>query len=422
MSAYGRGVNRIGDRAYRAVMQALNLEDHPLLALNLEDHPPNERPMTKLSELNENTPWWDACSPPYYGGGCFEIGWVRTGLDCLAIAGQPPRLSLYKDGAPSEPLQYYDTAIKAMGGKIVSENLKLSEGKSFVRRYVFPSGAVELNFDGDASLEFESETNSPELNQKFSELAKTLLEKPPAGRVSVMISTQHGPEFQSLGIGGHNIERGNYEDHVLQAFDKIIADLKSNAPSGRLSIFNGPPGGGKTFLVKAILQAADNSVCVIVPSNMLQELSSPSVIPSLIELRRSKGKEVPIVFMVEDADECLVTRADGNMSAISAVLNLCDGIIGSLLDIRIVATTNADKMQLDKALIRPGRLSANVEIQALPFDKALEILRRITNNPEAELPETRKFTLAELYCLAKDGTVRAVGVAKETKGRMGFGA
>ena len=384
--------------------------------------PPQNYTMTKLSNLNENTPWWDACNPPYYGGGCFEISWTRTGLDCLALAGQPPRLSLYKEGAPSEPLVFYDDFIKNVGGKIVADSDKLTDGKSFLRRYSFPKGAIELEFDGDAELSIESETNSPELHAKFRELAGKLLSKPPAGRVSVMISTQYGPEFQTLGIGGHVIERGNYEDHVLEAFDKIISDLKSNTPSGRLSIFNGPPGGGKTFLVKAILQAADNSICVIVPSNMLQELSSPSVIPSLIDLRKSKGKEVPIVFMVEDADECLVTRADGNMSAISAVLNLCDGIIGSLLDIRIVATTNADKMQLDKALIRPGRLSANVEIQPLPYWKAGEVLKRITNNPEAVLPEDRKYSLAEVYSLAKDGTVRATGVAKETKGKMGFGA
>lgn len=390
---------------------------------NLDNPIPPSNSMTKISEITENTPWWDACSPPYYGGGAFDIGWARTGLDCMSIAGQPSRLSLYKEGAPTEPIEYYDAFVKNLGGKPVSEgNGKPGLGENSTRRYVWPRGAVQLTFDGDADLEIAIETNDRVLYDKLAEMTTKLHTKPPAGRVYVMVSTQYGPEFQSLGIGGHTIERGNYEDHVLEAFDKIISDLKRPDPSGRLAIFNGPAGCGKTHAVKGILQAADNSICIVVPSNLLQELASPSIIPSLIELRKSKGKEVPIVFIVEDADECLVNRADGNMSSISAVLNLCDGIIGSLLDIRIVATTNADKMQLDRALVRPGRLSANVEVQPLTYEHALETLRRISNNPEAILPENRKYSLAELYSLSKDGTVRATGVAKESKGRMGFGA
>ncbi len=388
--------------------------------------PPNrngEYVMTSaFKEIDIAGPWWDAARPPQMGGAVFDTNWVQLALESIAIAGGPPRLYTYKDGCPKVSFQVILDKVIAFGGRKISQTFY--DDKTSIQQFVFPHGCVELKFNGDSKLEMSCETNSPSFFESMQAIIKEdMTTRPPAGRVHVMVSTQYGPEFESMGIGGHSIERDNYTEDVLVAFDKIIEDLKSSDPSGRLSIFNGPPGTGKTYLIRAILQAADNSICVVVPSGLIQELSSPSVIPSLIELRKSKGKDVPIVFLVEDADECLVSRQDGNMSAISAVLNLCDGILGSLLDIRIIATTNADKMQLDRALIRPGRLSANVEVQALPYEKAEQVLKRLS--PDMELPLPRKqnvFTLAEIYNLSKGGNVKATGVTEDKKGKMGFGS
>ncbi len=49
------------------------------------------------------------------------------------------------------------------------------------------------------------------------------------------------------------------------------------------------------------------------------------------------------MLIVEDADECLVQRGSDNMSTIASVLNISDGILGSILDVRVLATTNAEK-------------------------------------------------------------------------------
>ena len=369
-----------------------------------------------FNDIDPKGPWWQVSTTGNFGSVPFDTNWVQLGLEAIAIAGGPPRLYTYKDGSPKLSFNEIIAKIESYGLKMISRTQYDDNDKNSIVQLVDGHGCVELKFNGDSRLELSCETN----NQKFFDDVLTLIKedmssKPPAGRVHVMVSTQYGPEFEGMGIGGHQLERGNYPDDVLLAFDKIIKDLKSGDPSGRLSIFNGPPGTGKTYLIRAILQAADNSICVVVPASMLQELSSPSIIPSLIELRKSKGKDVPIVFLVEDADECLVSREDGNMSSISAVLNLCDGILGSLLDIRIIATTNADKMQLDKALVRPGRLSANVEVQALPFEKAKEVAERLG----VTLITEGKYTLAELYNLSKGGEVTATGI-KTTKSKMGF--
>jgi ATP-dependent 26S proteasome regulatory subunit len=71
------------------------------------------------------------------------------------------------------------------------------------------------------------------------------------------------------------------------------------------------------------------------------------------------------------------------------------------LDLRIIATTNAKKVQIDEAILRPGRLCVYCSVGHLPAKQAGEVFRRLTGS-EQEFGE--KTTLAEVYRLArKDG-------------------
>ena len=53
---------------------------------------------------------------------------------------------------------------------------------------------------------------------------------------------------------------------------------------------------------------------------------------------------------MEDADATLATRQIDNVGRLSDLLNMSDGILGEMADLRIIATTNAKSTEIDEAV------------------------------------------------------------------------
>jgi hypothetical protein len=250
---------------------------------------------------------------------------------------------------------------------------------------------------------------------------------PPVGTVYMMTSTQSGPVFHSVGIGGAEYIADNYTPFVQKAYERIKTELRTPTPKGRLTIVSGTPGSGKTYLVKSLLNDVANVRFAIVPQHVLGDLVGPSGIAALTKLQSKTPDEgpKPIVLILEDADDALAPRQQGDTSAISSLLNLGDGIVGSVLDIRIIATTNRDKQDFDKAVLRPGRLSTSIQVNKVDTEQASRIYTRLTgnraveNNLDGTLLFPRGATLAEIYQKAFDSEW-AAQEGRERK--MGFGA
>lgn len=192
------------------------------------------------------------------------------------------------------------------------------------------------------------------------------------GKVFCIIKRGSNLDLSSIGLAGINFNPKNYSKKVVSDYKYVIKDLKSENPSGRISIFEGVPGSGKTHLVKSLLNDVKDTTFILVPPELLSSLAGPEFIPLLISYtRESKG---PIVLILEDADECLVKRDSSNINSIQALLNLSDGIVGSMLDLRIVATTNATKIDFEPAILRNGRLSKRIEVNLLSAKEANNLL------------------------------------------------
>jgi ATP-dependent 26S proteasome regulatory subunit len=223
-------------------------------------------------------------------------------------------------------------------------------------------------------------------------------DNPKEGFVYALAKSQFGYGLTRVGAAGSPLERGNYAPEVLASYDHIVADLKAESPCGRLIVMAGEPGGGKTYMVRSLLSDIPKAAFVIVPSHLVKELGSPELLPALANARHD-GLNGPMALIIEDADKVLVQREAGDMAAISSLLNMGDGILGSVLDVRIIATTNASELQMDSATRRPGRMCRYMNVGAVQPQQAESILHRLTGKYQRPV---KAQTLAQIYSFARE--------------------
>lgn len=272
--------------------------------------------------------------------------------------------------------------------------------------YLWKDGIADITVSGNyVSVQVLSH------NQKFVEEVRDYFKTqwaPPekTGHIYAIVRNGMHLGLNSIGNAGIPLVEGNYTPKVREDYQEAIKDLNNDSPSGRIVIMRGPAGTGKTHLIRAMLLQVPDAMFVLISPEVVTNLAGPELLPLLMNYRG--GTTGPIVLVLEDADRCLVARGDQNMSLIQSLLNLGDGILGSLLDIRIVATTNADELNLDKAVTRPGRLSKMLDVNHLDPLTAQQIFRRLL--PDAQFPveingstnpKDFKVTLAEVYSLAR---------------------
>lgn len=220
------------------------------------------------------------------------------------------------------------------------------------------------------------------------------------GSVFAITSNNGGLNLTNIGNAGIPFTRCNYNKNVIEDYDYVIKDLNSSSPSGRITILEGDPGTGKTHIVRSILTEVPQAMFVLISPSLVSSLDGPQFLPLLLKYKHVYTG--PIILVLEDADKCLVKRNDNNINDIQSLLNLGDGILGSLMDIRIVATTNAKKLEIDSAVIRKGRLSKRIEVGTLTFETATNVYKSLLPNTNIVGKITTGMSLAEVYCLARE--------------------
>ncbi len=215
-----------------------------------------------------------------------------------------------------------------------------------------------------------------------------------------------GIQLKYIGLGGEPLIRDNYNPATIEAYDNIAAQLSSDDPSGKIFIFGGAPGCGKTYLIRALINDISNTLFVIVSSEYMRCLTDPSVLPAFLDAS-NRYKKDSLTLILEDADQCLSVRGGDNMGIISSMLNLGDGVIGSILNVRIIATTNAKTSEFDPAIMRPGRLGKYCDVGQLNHEQASKVFARLRPNVDLATVagHTNTLTLAEVYHLSRFDTL-----------------
>jgi ATPase family associated with various cellular activities (AAA) len=277
--------------------------------------------------------------------------------------------------------------------------------------------AVDLGYWGWVCLQ-------PEV-AKIEELIRSLhdaFEKPDipfAPTLYALVVDGMDLEIAEVGEVGCPLRRQNYEPAVCELYDRVAAEIQRDEPSGRLVLIDGPPGVGKTYLIRALVQDCQDCKFVVVMPNALERLTDPTFLPTMMrECRRSNRH---LVLVVEDAD-ALVRARDGQTEAsalnqVASLLNMSEGLLGHALDLRIIATTNQESVQMDKAVTRDGRLLERIhvgELSAATASKCLQSLRpgvglRQDCSPHPALSEV--YAMARAFGWRPDGDEKGPSLA-----------
>ena len=294
------------------------------------------------------------------------------------------------DGLLIKPLKELQAYFQAKGGRLVVE----AEGQEYV--YLWKDSFIDLHVTKkDNTITVSGYLLDSKLHGIVADLERDFISKDKKNLVFTIVKNpDNSLAIRNMGDGSSPLINENYLPQVIEDIDFVIKSFSKSPPGGRICILNGEPGTGKTHLIRSILMQLD-CVFLIIPSNMIESLDKPEFMPLLMDIKAEHEK--PIIMIIEDGDTCLVPRKNDNISTIASLLNLSDGILGTIMDIKMIISTNAAIGEMDQAILRPGRLSKNINVGALPYDQANQVYVRLMKDSTAKLEYRKFYTLAEIY-------------------------
>ena len=215
--------------------------------------------------------------------------------------------------------------------------------------------------------------------------------------VPLDLETVLGEEAFSLHYG-----TGSIEWH--QSFTEKLRKKRHG-----LSILEGEPGTGKSSYLRHLMgELKDSHRFYFIPPTTMGVLSNPEFVGFWAEERR-QHKDQKFVVILEDCDTALMTRGTDNSQQVSAILNLSDGMMADFIRLHILCTINCKAVDIDQALLRPGRLICHRIFRRLEHPEAVRLAASLGRS----LPSQRDYSLAEIFAEDAPEAMR--------RPRIGFG-
>lgn len=235
--------------------------------------------------------------------------------------------------------------------------------------------------------------------QLHAEIVALLQAKRPAPKPFFYMLRYEGSEFETERVDhlpedpGDEFLQLSYGHDILGWIEQFTD--RTTGRSGGLTIFEGPPGTGKTSLVSVLMQRLEKShVFYVLPASQDYALSSAEVVP-FWQAQNKRHPDRIKVIVIEDAERLLWPRQADNREAVSSVLNIADGLMGRMLRLHMLCSVNARICELDQAVMRPGRLMNQRAFHRLPLRTAQRIAD-IKGAAFTPRQESEDFALAEI--------------------------
>ncbi len=200
-------------------------------------------------------------------------------------------------------------------------------------------------------------------------------------------------------IGGLDDQIRELEEIVELPLKKpdVFKQVGIEPPKGIL--LYGPPGCGKTLLVKALARESDATFIRVVGSELVRKYigEGAKLVKQIFEIARKKA---PSILFIDEVDAIAARRLDettgGDREVNRTLMQLLAELDGfnERGEVRIIGATNRIDI-LDPAILRPGRFDRLIEVP-LPDKKAREQIFKV---------HSRKMRLARGVNLDKLATM-----------------
>jgi hypothetical protein len=228
----------------------------------------------------------------------------------------------------------------------------------------------------------------------------------------------------------------NYAEKARTELENLMGLWPPIEDNGRLLLWHGVPGTGKSYGIRSLAQAWHKWCDVHYIVDPEKFFGDASYMLQVILQSEGGGSDAPAtecgkeesrekytgppwnLLIMEDSDEFLTADAkDRTGQSMSRLLNLTSGFIGQGLNILVLITTNEPIKNIHDALQREGRCMANIEFGKLSEWEA----QQWATKKGAEVVEAAgEQTIADLYAMTRKQRQLKTGEIKKPMGFAGM--
>lgn len=275
----------------------------------------------------------------------------------------------------------------------------------------------DLNQDSTKIVEDSSPYISPPVifRRGFTKIEFTREPKP-----SSRFSLSRSVDYNSVGGLAKEVEILKNTIHLPLHKPNLFSEFGVAPPRGIL--LHGPPGTGKTMLLRCVANTTDAHILTI---------NGPSIVSKYLGETEATLREIfdeakiyqPSIIFIDELDSIAPNRASDDSGevesrVVATLLTLMDGM-GASGRLVVVAATNRPN-NIDPALRRPGRFDQEVEIPIPDVEARVDILIKQFERMSSEkhslsaedikdvATKTHGYVGADLIALCRESVMKAI--------------